>query len=272
MSTKATPEATIETFPRWASQVNGVSCQTLKHPNGHQTKANAEACQATRVRALTKASDGNTQDLTAEIISFPRFYVLTSAGQPCQHYIAGDTHKVGHKDQAKAEKCMGVKATSKATSQPKGTPTNPPAADGPGRESDPLVKLAVERYAEDRAIEWLNGQGWVCKHIGAPFDLRCTKGDRELHAEVKGTRGKGKVVKLTRNEVLHNQEPCTWETKCDAQALFVVSGVTVTGLTPSGGEMGYAWPWKITGTVLCDGDLDPTEFDYTVPELTAAAF
>jgi len=72
--------------------------------------------------------------------------------------------------------------------------------------------------------------------------------------------------------VLHNQEPCTWETKCDAQALFVVSGVTVTGLTPSGGEMGYAWPWKITGTALCDGDLDPTEFDYTVPELTAAAF
>jgi len=37
-------------------------------------------------------------------------------------------------------------------------------------------------------------------------------------------------------------------------------------------EMGYPWPWKITGTVLCDGDLDPTEFDYTVPELTAVAF
>ena len=108
MSTKTTPEATIETFPRWASQVNGVSCQTLDHPNGHQTKAKAEACQATRVRALIKASDGNTQDLTPEIISFPRFYVLTSAGQPCQHYIAGDSHKVGHKDQAKAEKCMGV--------------------------------------------------------------------------------------------------------------------------------------------------------------------
>ena len=135
-----------------------------------------------------------------------------------------------------------------------------------------MAQLAVERYAEDRVIEWLNGQGWVCQRIGAPFDLHCTKGHRELHAEVKGTRGKGKVVKLTRNEVLHNQEPCTWETKCDAQALFVVSGVTVTGLTPSGGEMGYAWPWKVTGTVLCDGDLVPTEFDYTVPELTAAAF
>ena len=57
MSTTATPQATIKTFPRWASQLNGVSCQTLNHPNGHQTKANAETCQATRVRALTKASE-----------------------------------------------------------------------------------------------------------------------------------------------------------------------------------------------------------------------
>ena len=93
MSTKATPEATIETSPGGQARLNGVSCQTLDHRNGHQTKAKAEACQATRVRALIKASNGNTQDLTAEIISFPRFYVLTSAGQPCQHYIAGDSHK-----------------------------------------------------------------------------------------------------------------------------------------------------------------------------------
>lgn len=271
MSTTATPEATIETYLRWASQINGVSCD---HRNGHMTEANAKKCQARMVRALTQASDGNTQDLTAEIISFAWFYVQTSAGQPCQHYIPGDIHKVGHQTKANAEKCMGVKATSEATSQPKGMPTSPPAADGPGRESDPRVKLAVERYAEDRAIKWLEGKGWVCERIGAwaPFDLRCTQGDRELHAEVKGTRGTGKVVKLTRNEVRHNQKPCTWETKCDAQALFVVSGITVTDLTPSGGEMGYARPWKITGTVLRDGDLDPTEFDYTVPELTAAAF
>jgi hypothetical protein len=110
----------------------------------------------------------------------------------------------------------------------------------------------------------------VCERIGKPFDLRCTKGDRELHAEVKGTQGNGKVVELTRNEVAHNQMLCTWGTICDEQALFVVSGVTVTGLAPSG-EMGYAWPWKINGTVLPDGDLVPTTFDYTVPELAAVA-
>lgn len=147
-----------------------------------------------------------------------------------------------------------------------------PVDDGPGHENDPLVRKAVERFAQDRAKKWLEDQGWVCECIGKPFDLRCTKGDRELHAEVKGTQGNGKVVELTKNEVAHNQKLCTWGTGCDEQALFVVSGVTVTGLTPSGGEMGYAWPWKITGTVLPNGDLIPTTFDYTVPELTAAAF
>lgn len=39
----------------------------------------------------------------------------TAVGMP-----SGDSHKVGHKDQAKAEKCMGVMATSKASSQAKG--------------------------------------------------------------------------------------------------------------------------------------------------------
>jgi hypothetical protein len=146
-----------------------------------------------------------------------------------------------------------------------------PVGDGPGHQTDPLVNKAVERYAEDRVIEWLEGQGWVCERVGKPFDLRCTRGDQELHAEVKGTQGNGKVVELTRNEVAHNQDSCTWSTECDAQALFVVSGVTVTGLTCSGGEMRYAWPWKITGSVLYDGGLVPTKFDYTVPELTAVA-
>jgi hypothetical protein len=145
-----------------------------------------------------------------------------------------------------------------------------PVGDGPGHENNPLVRTAVERHAVDCAKKWLEDQGWVCEPIGKPFDLRCTKGDQELHAEVKGTRGKGKVVELTRNEVIHNQEPCTWGTGCDEQVLFVVCGITVTGLTPSGGKMGYAWPWKITDTVLYDedGDLIPSTFDYTVPELT----
>lgn len=146
-----------------------------------------------------------------------------------------------------------------------------PMGDGPGREKDPLVRLAVEHHAVDRVKQWLEGQGWVCEAIGKPFDLRCIKNGQELHAEVKGTQGKGQVVVLTRNEVTHNQKPCMCDTACNEQALFVVSEITVTGRKPEGGKMGYAWPWKITSTVVYDDDLIPTTYDYTVPELTPAA-
>jgi Domain of unknown function (DUF3883) len=141
---------------------------------------------------------------------------------------------------------------------------------GGRHEDDPLLRAVIEGYAVDRARKWLQGQGWVCGPLGKPFDLRCTKGGQELHVEVKGTRGKGTVVELTRNEVIHNQQPCTWETACDKQALFVVSEITLTGQQPEGGKMGYAWPWKITSTVQYDHDseLIPTKYDYTVPELT----
>ena len=141
---------------------------------------------------------------------------------------------------------------------------------GGGHEDDPLLRAVIESYAVECAWEWLKGEGWVCKPLGKPFDLRCTKGDQELHVEVKGTRGKGTIVELTRNEVIHNQKPCTSETACDEQALFVVSEITLTGQKPEGGKMGYAWPWKITSTVQYDhdGELIPTKYDYTVPELT----
>jgi hypothetical protein len=146
-----------------------------------------------------------------------------------------------------------------------------PAGGGPGHEDDPLVNKAVERHAEDRVMGWLETGGWACERVGKPLDLRCLKADRELHVEVKGTQGNGKVVELTRNEVAHNQETCTWGTGCDERALFVVTGITVatTTLTCSDGNIGYVWPWKIRSTILCDGDLIPTRFDYTVPELTA---
>ena len=148
-----------------------------------------------------------------------------------------------------------------------------PVGHGAGDENDPLVRMAIERHAVKAVKEWLEAQGWVCEPIGKPFDLRCTKDVQELHSEIKGTRGKGKVVELARNEVGHNQKPCMWNTACNEQALFVVSGITVTGLTPLGGKMGYAWPWKITGIVPYDEDSDliPSTFDYKVPELTVVA-
>ena len=146
-----------------------------------------------------------------------------------------------------------------------------PVGDGPGSEDDPLLRMLVERHAVKCVKEWLESQGWACEPIGKPFDLRCTKGAQELHAEVKGTRGKGKRVELTKNEVIHNQKPCVWDTGCNEQALFVVSEIMVTDHKPKGGQIGYAWPWKIISTVEHDDNLIPTTYDYLVPELTIVA-
>jgi Domain of unknown function (DUF3883) len=137
-------------------------------------------------------------------------------------------------------------------------------APGPGREPNPLVNKVVEKYAENRTIEVLEGLGCHSfKLVGKPYDIECiTKDGRVLHVEVKGTQGTGKVVELTKNEVRHNQEEC--ETGCDAQVLVVVSGITVTGLQCSGGLALGAKDWNIVKT-----DLTMETCSYKVPQLTA---
>lgn len=196
----------------------------------------------------------------------PAVYWTFTTVQGATQTKPADRHKSG---MAWLAEEYGATQAGKAAAKPDGSPVG----DGLGREDDPLVRDAVERYAVDCAKKWLEDQGWTCHPVGKPFDLRCTKGGQELHAEVKGTRGNGKMVELTRNEVIHNQKPCTWVTACDEQGLFVVSKITVTGLTPSGGKIGYTWPWKITSIVLYDddGDLIPDTYKYTVPELTVVA-
>ena len=135
---------------------------------------------------------------------------------------------------------------------------------GPGREPNPLVNKAVEKYAENLTIKVLEGLGCHSfKLLGKPYDIECiTKDGRVLHVEVKGTQGTGKVVELTKNEVRHNQGAC--KTGCDAQALIVVSGITVTDLQCSGGEVLGARDWSIASA-----DLTMETCSYKVPQLTA---
>jgi hypothetical protein len=134
---------------------------------------------------------------------------------------------------------------------------------GPGREPNPLVNKAVEKYAENLTIKFLEDLGCHSfKLVGKPYDIHCvTEDGRILHVEVKGTRGSGKVVELTRNEISHNQESC--HTGCDAQALFVVSGIAVAGLQCSGGEVLGVKDWTIASA-----DLTVETCSYAVPQLT----
>jgi hypothetical protein len=132
-----------------------------------------------------------------------------------------------------------------------------------GRTSDPDIRKAIERFAEDHAVAYFEKRGWQVKRVGQyklGYDLTCTNPDSTiLHVEVKGTRTLGEKVALTANEVEHTRRAV----ECGAEhILYVVSQINVTEagiITCSGGTPIRLWPWTIS-----DDDLIPTEYAYTV--------
>jgi len=133
-----------------------------------------------------------------------------------------------------------------------------------GRASDPDVRRAIERFAEDHAAAYFEKEEWQVKRVGQyelGYDLECTSAaGATLHVEVKGTRTLGEKVVLTANEVEHTRRAAG----CGAEhILYVLSQITVTHgdtITCSGGQPARLWPWTIS-----DSDLIATEYAYTVP-------
>jgi hypothetical protein len=136
---------------------------------------------------------------------------------------------------------------------------------GQGRQQDPLVRQAVERYAETLAERHFTRNGWTVDRVGrfSPgYDLYCEHPDgRRLHVEVKGSQTPAEKVILTRGEVEHN-----WSAgECDAEhALYVVSSVDVadstTEVSCSGGREQCIWPWTIDPEAL-----ESLQYAYRVP-------
>jgi hypothetical protein len=132
-----------------------------------------------------------------------------------------------------------------------------------GRTSDPDIRKAIERFAEDHAAAYFEERGWQVKRVGQyklGYDIACTNPDGViLHVEVKGTRTLGEKVTLTANEVEHTRRAA----ECGAEhILYVVSQINVTDgdiITCSGGTPTRLRPWTIS-----DDDLIPTEYTYTV--------
>ncbi|MCA2181014.1 DUF3883 domain-containing protein [Nonomuraea glycinis] len=128
---------------------------------------------------------------------------------------------------------------------------------GTGRQSDPRKREAVERHAVDLAIQHYRQAGWTVEEVGKPYDLRLTKAGAERRVEVKGTTGAPTSVELTANEVQHARE-------FPEVDLFVVSDITVMGITPnftaSGGTTTLLPDWE-----PADEDLRPTRFEYRIP-------
>lgn len=97
---------------------------------------------------------------------------------------------------------------------------------GQGFSTDTPTKLAVEAAAMSAAREHYESLDWTVENVSTKkcFDLLCTKGEEELHVEVKGTTQPPKGVFLTANEVAHAEQPGT------RVALFILSGIAISNL------------------------------------------
>jgi hypothetical protein len=80
------------------------------------------------------------------------------------------------------------------------------SSDRQGYVQDARERKAIEDCAVQAAIRHYRRQGYSCKQRGKPYDLLCRKRAEERHVEVKGTKGEGKSVELTINEVDHARQ------------------------------------------------------------------
>ncbi|MGE0443036.1 MAG: DUF3883 domain-containing protein [Gemmatimonadales bacterium] len=89
-----------------------------------------------------------------------------------------------------------------ASAKPHGA-TRPGADRGAGFGS-PAENRRVERAAVTAVTKRLRAEGWTVTSVEAArqgFDLRCTRGTDELHAEVKGVRGSHPSFIITAGEL-----------------------------------------------------------------------
>lgn len=130
---------------------------------------------------------------------------------------------------------------------------------GQGFGPDQAARAAIEAHAVDRAVRYLDAQGFAVRDVGAveSYDLDATRPGERLYVEVKGTTSAGDEVILTRNEVRLNARhyPDTM--------LIVVSGIELDRRTDPprahGGRMRVVHPWAVAGE-----DLTALSYRYRV--------
>lgn len=200
---------------------------------------------------LTRLHQGTAVDCSLPRGDRPIYFDTTNTGDHSGSSNAGSRSSTGHQTKE------GQKNRKKQAA----------------RQHDTLKRLATEQYAVDRAEEYYKSHGWQVEIHGAPFDLLCTRDGDELRVEVKGTTTEADDVVITRNERLNARDHRT--------DLFVVHSIE---LEPVPGDIelrtdkfgatfdcqvyvGTAGIQKVIHNwVPDDGDLDPAQYDYTVPK------
>lgn len=138
-------------------------------------------------------------------------------------------------------------------------------AGGQGRSTNQLRNRALEEHAMNVAQAYFAseaGGAWNVANVASEkrgYDLKCTRGNDELHVEVKGTMNAGDSVILTKNEVNHAH------TDPERNVLFVVYLIDAQEQGGQwrceGGQMRLLRNWD---PYSC-GRLEPQQYKYTLP-------
>ena len=152
----------------------------------------------------------------------------------------------------------GLRTTSKINIRGK---TSKRRTRSQGFETDPLKKEAVELHAMGRAGEHYKDLGYDVEDTSSnhPYDLVCTKPNGECRRiEVKGTRGLGEDVIVTKNEVESARD------SAQLTDLFIVHSIDIREedgkYIASGGEVNLIEDWA-----PLEADLTPLSYRYRVP-------
>ncbi|MBN1962539.1 MAG: DUF3883 domain-containing protein [Deltaproteobacteria bacterium] len=120
-------------------------------------------------------------------------------------------------------------------------------------------RRAIENWSMQQARKYYESKCFNVKdvHANKPFDLECQRGNKTIYVEVKGTRGSGETVLLTRCEVQHAQKHPR------NSALFVVFNIQLKGrgknVVGYGGRQVVFYPWCPKKS-----DLQPSQYTYRV--------
>jgi len=146
-------------------------------------------------------------------------------------------------------------------SEPSISKLNKRLTTGFSRQSDPLKRIAVEKYAENIIFKYLVDAGYEVERFGKPFDLLAIKGEEIVKVEVKGKQEFATSVEVTVNEV----EVAKNQSKEYRTLFAVVDNISMRKEGDSwvcdGGRQRLWWDLP-----LSEESLYATRFRYTLPD------
>lgn len=125
---------------------------------------------------------------------------------------------------------------------------------GQGFQSDVELRIAIEKYAMQKCMDYLKEQGYTCTDVSknSSYDVLAEKNGKSLKIEVKGTRGSGKQIIMTRNEVALARKNETM--------LFMVYSIEVKKKKLIGGKITFR-EWMFS-----ESNLIPLSYNYQIDE------